>query len=268
MKSTLIQYLNAGGYVLFRTIGKVMSYSLCARYAALLGTISAAAYNVTFQLGFATTQICEAVAVSIQTLLAREISSVTTATTNTNTNIVSSSLKDTDNIVASDDDLNQMNITPSIRTQCIRFLINTSVIMGGGVATILSFMTYYNRKNIICSITNNIAVQNECLSIFPIVLLTQILKGFAYPVNGILMGGLDWTYSMITMWLANITCLSCLYYFVTMSSNKMVSLQQLWISLAVFMGTQVIAGIIRYESKTGIWNILRREKKKKEIISF
>jgi hypothetical protein len=40
----------------------------------LLGSVAAAAYNLTFQLGFATTQICESVAVAVQTLLAREIS--------------------------------------------------------------------------------------------------------------------------------------------------------------------------------------------------
>jgi len=33
---------------------------------------------------------------------------------------------------------------------------------------------------------------------FPAVLLTQILDGLAYPVNGILMGGLKWWYSMLT----------------------------------------------------------------------
>jgi len=42
-------------------------------HAALLGSVAAAAYNLTFQLRFATTQICEAVAVAVQTLLAREM---------------------------------------------------------------------------------------------------------------------------------------------------------------------------------------------------
>ena len=35
-----------------------------------MGSVAAAAYNLTFQLGFATTQICESVAVAVQTLLA------------------------------------------------------------------------------------------------------------------------------------------------------------------------------------------------------
>ena len=68
--ASLKAYLQAGSYVLFRTLGKVLAYSVCARQAALLGSVAAAAYNLTFQLGFATTQICEAVAVAVQTLLA------------------------------------------------------------------------------------------------------------------------------------------------------------------------------------------------------
>lgn len=68
--NSLKAYLEAGGYVLFRTFGKVLAYGVCARQAALLGSVSAAAYNLTFQLGFATTQICEAVAVAVQTLMA------------------------------------------------------------------------------------------------------------------------------------------------------------------------------------------------------
>jgi putative MATE family efflux protein len=67
---SLKAYLQAGSYVLVRTFGKVLAYSVCARQAALLGSVAAAAYNLTFQLGFATTQICEAVAVAVQTLLA------------------------------------------------------------------------------------------------------------------------------------------------------------------------------------------------------
>jgi hypothetical protein len=68
--TSLKAYAKAGGYILFRTMGKVLAYSVCARQAALLGPVAAAAYNLTFQLGFATTQICEAVAVAVQTLLA------------------------------------------------------------------------------------------------------------------------------------------------------------------------------------------------------
>ena len=70
LAASLAIYVKAGGLILFRTMGKVLAYSVCASQAALLGPVAAAAYNLTFQLGFATTQICEAVAVAVQTLLA------------------------------------------------------------------------------------------------------------------------------------------------------------------------------------------------------
>jgi putative MATE family efflux protein len=68
--SSLKAYIKAGSLILFRTLGKVLAYAVCARHAAMLGPVAAAAYNLTFQLGFATTQICEAVAVAVQTMLA------------------------------------------------------------------------------------------------------------------------------------------------------------------------------------------------------
>ena len=41
--SSLKAYLKAGSYVLVRTFGKVLAYSVCARQAALLGSVAAAA---------------------------------------------------------------------------------------------------------------------------------------------------------------------------------------------------------------------------------
>jgi hypothetical protein len=35
--------------------------------------VAAAAYNLTFQVGFATTQLCESIAIALQTLIAREL---------------------------------------------------------------------------------------------------------------------------------------------------------------------------------------------------
>ena len=68
-------YLSAASIVFLRTVGKVAVYAFCAKQAALLGAVGAAAYNLTFQLGFATTQICESVAIAVQTLIARELKS-------------------------------------------------------------------------------------------------------------------------------------------------------------------------------------------------
>ena len=38
------------------------------------------------------------------------------------------------------------------------------------------------------------------------------------------------------------------------------SLNQIWWALAAFMGTQVVTGILRYNSATGVWKILKGEK--------
>ena len=145
LKSSLQQYLQAGGLVLFRTFGKVLAYSVCARQAALLGSVSAAAYTLTFQLGFATTQICEAVAVAVQTLLAREMADTTSQ-------------------------------TPAVRAALVRHLISTSVWLGGSVATILSLTTYWRRDWILASLTTDPAIRAAAASIFPVVLLTQVLS--------------------------------------------------------------------------------------------
>mmetsp|Transcript_255 Transcript_255/g.631 ORF Transcript_255/g.631 Transcript_255/m.631 type:complete len:80 (-) Transcript_255:2026-2265(-) len=69
------------------------------------------------------------------------------------------------------------------------------------------------------------------------------------------MGGLDWIFSMIAMWAANFVCIGMLAFW--SMGGATVSLTQIWWALAAFMGTQVVTGIIRYESKTGIWRVLR-----------
>ena len=48
---SLKEYLSAGALVLVRTVGKVMSYTVCGREAALLGAVPAAAHNLMFNLG-------------------------------------------------------------------------------------------------------------------------------------------------------------------------------------------------------------------------
>lgn len=48
---SLKEYLSAGALVLVRTVGKVMSYTVCGREAALLGAVPAAAHSLMFNLG-------------------------------------------------------------------------------------------------------------------------------------------------------------------------------------------------------------------------
>jgi Na+-driven multidrug efflux pump len=116
-------------------------------------------------------------------------------------------------------------------------------------------ITFFKRQSVMQGLTNNVAVQEAALAIFPAVLATQILKGLAYPVNGISMGGLDWKFTMVSMWIANFVCVGMIKFGGSMTLNK------IWWALAAFMATQVFAGIFRVESKTGVWKLLKGESK-------
>jgi Na+-driven multidrug efflux pump len=144
-----------------------------------------------------------------------------------------------------------------VRAKSVRFLIDGSILVGGAVATTLSLTTFLQRSSILKGLTSNIAVRDAAASIFPVVLITQVLKGLAYPVNGIIMGALDWRFTMIAMWAANIVCVGMIHAF--MRAGTM-NLANIWWALAAFMGTQVVTGIARYESKTGVWRVLKAEK--------
>lgn len=82
-----------------------------------------------------------------------------------------------------------------------------------------------------------------------------VCKGLAYPVNGILMGGLDWRFSMAAMWLANAVCIGMV------KTGGVMTLNKIWWALAAFMATQVVTGIIRVRSYTGVWKLLKEDKK-------
>lgn len=238
MGGTLREYLKAGSYVFLRTVGKVLAYSVCARQAALLGPVIAAAYNLTFQLGFATTQICESVAVAVQTLLAREMAGTYDEEDDRGTG--------------------RMDITGTavVRAERVRHLIDGSILVGGVVAGALSLLTYFQQDGVLRGLTTNVGIREACSAVFPVVLLTQVLKGLAYPVNGIIMGGLDWKNSMAAMWLANIVCVAMIQVW---ANANVMTLDKIWWALAAFMGTQVATGVLRFQSKTGVWKMLRME---------
>lgn len=226
----LREYARAGSYVFLRTVGKVLAYSVCARQAALLGAVAAAAYNLTFQLGFATTQICESVAVAVQTLLAREMAG---------------------------DGAREVDAPRATqRAQRVRHLINGSILVGGAVAGGLSLLTFCQRESVLRGLTTDAGVREASRVIFPAVLATQVLKGLAYPVNGIIMGGLDWKFTMAAMWLANFVCVGMIWFW---SQANAMTLGKIWWALAAFMGTQVVTGAVRFQSRTGVWKMLRAE---------
>lgn len=97
---------------------------------------------MTFQLGFATTQICEAVAVAVQTLLAREIA-------------------------------DEKSRSAEIRTFSISYLIKLSLLAGASVATLLSLTTMIQQNNVLAGLTSSLPIREAAKTIFPVVLFTQ-----------------------------------------------------------------------------------------------
>ena len=123
---------------------------------ALLGSVAAAAYNLTFQLGFATTQICESVAVAVQTLLAREIAGA-----------------DKNNAVTTTTTTPHGRREANRRAKRIRHLINGSILAGGLVAGSLSLVTFLQKESVLRSLTTDIGIREASRVIFPAVLVTQ-----------------------------------------------------------------------------------------------
>ena len=229
--TSLKSYLSAGSSVCVRTLGKVGCYAYTGRAAALLGPVAAAAYNLTFQLGFATTQICESVAVAVQAMLAREFALLKAANKN-------------DARAAGEARANG------------RALVKFSVLVGGSIAVALSLATYALESRILAFLTSDPAIRSAASAIFPLVLATQVLKGLAYPANGIIMGGCDWNFSMAAMWASNVLCLT--YLKQTLKTTGMpLTLDSIWKGLAIFMATQVAASVLRVASMTGPWRVLR-----------
>ena len=127
-------------------------------FQALLGPVAAAAYNLTFQLGFATTQICESVAVAVQTLLAREVAGERGKGT------TSEGGKNNGSVATTAD---------GIRALRVRHLINGSIFVGGLVAGSLSLLTFFQREGVLRGLTTDVGVREASALIFPAVLITQ-----------------------------------------------------------------------------------------------
>merc|ERR1719221_1750980 len=72
----LRNFVATAGVMIARNWGKVFCFTFMARQAALQGTTIAAAYGLVFQLGFATSQVAEALATSTQVLLAQALQAI------------------------------------------------------------------------------------------------------------------------------------------------------------------------------------------------
>ncbi|CAE7439514.1 DTX45, partial [Symbiodinium sp. KB8] len=73
ISAALRRFVTTAGVMIVRNWGKVFCFTFLARHAAQQGAIVSAAYSLTFQLGFATSQVAESLATSTQVLLAQAL---------------------------------------------------------------------------------------------------------------------------------------------------------------------------------------------------
>jgi Na+-driven multidrug efflux pump len=169
-------YLKAGGLIFLRTVAKIAAYTVTSSAAARLGTISMAAYSLTFNLGFATSQLCESVSIAAQALLAREFP-----------------------------------FSNARRKISAAHLIRRSLLLGFLISAALSGTTLWNQKNVLNQLTKSPEVFQAAAKIMPVVLLTQMIKGLAYSTGGIILGGLDWYWSSLGMQISAVVCIGLTY---------------------------------------------------------
>ncbi|KAL3924502.1 MAG: hypothetical protein SGPRY_003896 [Prymnesium sp.] len=233
---SLKQYFSAGGLMLLRTVGKISAYSVCAREAARLGAASSAAHNLCFQLGVATTQLCESLGIATQTLLARELSR-----------------KEPDDAEEGSDG-RRRGALPA-RASVLRHILTRGVGVGALVAGSLATLTFVNRNRVVNGLTTIPEVRMAAIGVMPFVLTCQALKGLAYPLNGALMGGLDWGFSAAGMWAAQISCVGAVVA-LSRGGSRPLSLYGLWSTLVLLFAVQIFTAILRIVSGTGPWAAL------------
>lgn len=247
--TALRSYLGAGSLIYVRTIGKLWGYGYAARRAAELGSVPAAAYALTFQLGVVTTQLCEAVSLAMQSLLSRELTRLQRA-------------------------LQPAQAARAARGEGgsaaqfganARHVVLVGVGLGGGLALLLSLLTWLVRGFAVRALTSNAPVGALCVSLMPWVLICQCLKGLAYPANSVLLGGRDWLVSTAGMWLSSLALVGSLLHWLpsppvggaaVSAADGLSSLLIIWQALSMTFAVQVVVSLLRYFSGTGQWRVL------------
>eukprot|EP00600_Ochromonadales_sp_CCMP1393_P006615 CAMPEP_0174960540 /NCGR_PEP_ID=MMETSP0004_2-20121128/3757_1 /TAXON_ID=420556 /ORGANISM="Ochromonas sp., Strain CCMP1393" /LENGTH=513 /DNA_ID=CAMNT_0016208917 /DNA_START=200 /DNA_END=1741 /DNA_ORIENTATION=+ len=189
-KDALQSYLSAGGLMFLRTVSKIAAYTLSSATAARMGTVVMAAYSMTFNLGFATSQLCESISIAGQALLAREFP-----------------FKD-----------------DAKRRSAARHIIRRTLVLGWVISAALSLTTLLNQQAVLSKLTRSPEVFKAAEQIMPVVLITQLLKGLAYSTGGIILGGLDWFWSSLGMQIASVLCIGFTYFLPTSLWNIWVAL--------------------------------------------
>jgi Na+-driven multidrug efflux pump len=263
LRAAAAGYAAAGGTIYLRTVGKLWGYSFAARRAASLGPIPAAAYALTFQLGVATTQLCEAVSLAMQALLSREL--------NRNAALQAGRGGGSAGVVGAGGEAGSMagaetggrgppsppeSEAEAEATACrasARYVLRRGLLLGGGLASALSVVTWACRAAAVGALTSSPEVRAAAVGVMPLVLVTQVIKGLAYPANAVLMGGSDWLASTLAMWASS----AVLVHLLSRSAFG-TGLHAVWGSLAACFAMQVVTALGRVASRTGPWRVLRR----------
>ena len=148
-----------------------------------------------------------------------------------------------------------------------RHVLRRAVLLGGGLASLLSCVTWASRTRVVGTLTTDPAVRSLALAVMPAVLLTQVLKGLAYPSNAILMSGRDWIASTTSMWLASASLVAMLTYGrsplraglsgLSAYGATAGALRTIWVALGACFAMQVLTALARVSSGRGIWRALR-----------
>jgi len=221
----------AGVLVFFRTWGKVAAYTYCSRTAAGLGAVSSAAHLLCFNLGVVLSQLCEAVAVATQTLLARAMGTLR---------------------VAAASDIDNADAVAAAARRDAWHVLRLGCGVGAAVASSLTALTAIRPSVAIAGLTTDLAVREACGAIVLPVLACQLFKGLAFPANGVVMGGLDWPFATLGIWAGSALCLALVH------SVTPPTLRSIWIGLSAFMGSQTLFSMLRVLSRTGPWRLLWR----------
>jgi len=225
---SLAAYGRAGILVFFRTWGKVLAYTYCTKRAAEIGPVASAAHLLCFNLGVVLSQLCESVAVATQTLLAREMGTLRA--------LGGGAMGAADTAAAARRDA--------------WHIVRLGSVVGATIAAILTSVTAVRPAAVIAGLTTDAAVRAACASIVVPVLACQLFKGLAFPANGVIMGGLDWSFASLEIWVGSLLCVALVH------ARSPPTLTTIWWGLAAFMAAQTLLSVARVVSRSGVWAVL------------
>ena len=211
-RESIRSYIKAGSLIMLRTISKIGAYTVTSSAAARLGTIPMAAYSLTFNLGFATSQFCEAMSIAAQALLARDIP-----------------------------------FNTSRRRASASHVIRRALQGGLVVSTVLGLATLFGEDRILASMTSSPDVRAAAAAVMPMVLFTQIWKSLAYSTGGILLGGLDWLASSVGMQISALLCIGIVFALPQSLWNIWIALAVFMATQVILAGQRFFGGKDQWE---------------------